>query len=79
MSSPSLNNLILCGAILMFLNVVVTGFDYKRIGAGNFATFCKVSIWLIAIGFTLTFGSMFSKTWRVYTIFTSKDMRRRVS
>nr|XP_006825495.1 PREDICTED: gamma-aminobutyric acid type B receptor subunit 2-like [Saccoglossus kowalevskii] len=34
-----------------------------------------VSKWLICIGFTLSFGSMFAKTWRVHRIFTTLKAR----
>lgn len=30
-------------------------------------------------GFTLAFGSMFSKTWRVHTIFTNIQLNKKVS
>ena len=35
---------------------------------------------MLTIGFTLSFGALFSKTWRVYKIFTAaKSMERVVS
>ncbi len=37
-------------------------------------------VWTLTIGFTLSFGGLFSKTWRVYKIFTAaKSMERVVS
>ena len=36
-------------------------------------------IWTMALGFSLAFGAMFSKTWRVHKIFTNKKIQRMVS
>ena len=34
---------------------------------------------MLALGFSLAFGAMFSKTWRVHKIFTNKKIQRTVS
>ena len=34
--------------------------------------------WMLVYGFTLAFGSMFSKTWRVHVLFTNKKLTRKV-
>ena len=36
-------------------------------------------IWILSIGFSLAFGAMFIKTWRVYKLFTNKRFKVRVS
>ena len=38
----------------------------------------KVRAYLIVVGFTLVFGGMLSKTWRVYKIFTNRRLKRQV-
>lgn len=43
MSSPNLNNLILSGAILMYLVVVVTGIDRKYVSSTTSRILCNVS------------------------------------
>lgn len=35
--------------------------------------------WVLMSGFTLAFGSMFSKTWRVHAIFTNIKLNKKVS
>ena len=40
--------------------------------------FGKVRVWTLSIGFTLSFGAIFSKTWRVHTIFTNVNASKRV-
>ena len=34
-------------------------------------------MWILCLGFTLAFGSMFSKTWRVHSIFTNIRMDKK--
>jgi len=38
----------------------------------------KCRIWTLSIGFTISFGAIFSKTWRVHTIFTNVNASKRV-
>ncbi|XP_070577466.1 gamma-aminobutyric acid type B receptor subunit 2-like [Ptychodera flava] len=74
MSSPNLNNSIVGGAILVYFAVIFLG------GDGLFPSLpvtavCQTKTWLLCLGFTLGFGSMFSKTWRVHKIFTNKKVK----
>ena len=41
--------------------------------------FFQARAWLLDIGFSLAFGAMFIKTWRVYKIYTNKHMKVGVS
>ena len=41
--------------------------------------FFQARAWLLNIGFSLAFGAMFIKTWRVYKIYTNIHMRVGVS
>ena len=34
--------------------------------------------WTLSLGFSLAYGAMFSKTWRVHLIFTNKKLKRKV-
>lgn len=38
----------------------------------------KIRVWTLSIGFTISFGAVFSKTWRVHTIFTNVNASKRV-
>ncbi|KAK6018483.1 7 transmembrane receptor, partial [Ostertagia ostertagi] len=44
---------------------------------GSMCTFASVKSWNLCLGFTLAFGAMFSKTWRVHSIFTNIRMDRK--
>jgi len=69
-SHPSCNNLILAGNILCLLATIPLGINTKWIPEGLFSTFCAAPKWLLHIGFSLGYGSMFTKIWRVHRIAT---------
>ncbi|CAF0966442.1 unnamed protein product [Adineta steineri] len=81
MSSPQINNLIIAGCIFSYISVLLMGIDSTLLGkrysdaAMNFI--CAARIWMLSIGFTISFGAIFSKTWRVHTIFTNVDAQKR--
>lgn len=80
MSSPKINNLFLLGCILCYISVVIHGSEaiyYDSTSA--LKIICSSRIWTLTIGFTLAFGSLFSKMWRVYKIFTNKTAKSVVS
>uniref|UniRef100_A0AC35TLT2 G_PROTEIN_RECEP_F3_4 domain-containing protein n=1 Tax=Rhabditophanes sp. KR3021 TaxID=114890 RepID=A0AC35TLT2_9BILA len=71
MSSPNMNNLIIAGSICAYVSVILLGIDTRMVSPSHFVPFCHAKTWVLCIGFTLSFGSMFSKTWRVHSIFTN--------
>ena len=40
--------------------------------------FFQSRAWTLSLGFSLAYGAMFSKTWRVHLIFTNKKLKRKV-
>ncbi|XP_071846264.1 gamma-aminobutyric acid type B receptor subunit 2-like [Apostichopus japonicus] len=74
MSSPNLNNLIIIGCTLCYVTIILIGIESRL----SDPTICQLRTWIFTISFTLSFGAMFSKTWRVYSIFTNKKMQKRV-
>ena len=67
-SHPSSNNIMLLGIILCLTAIIPMGMD-----GGGFVSLpiaCGSSAWLLTLGFTLAFGSMFSKIWRVHRLAT---------
>ncbi|XP_019613608.1 PREDICTED: gamma-aminobutyric acid type B receptor subunit 2-like [Branchiostoma belcheri] len=76
MSSPYLNTLIIVGCILIYLFVCLLGLDGALISETTFEVLCTVRTWMLTVGFTLAFGAMFSKTWRVHVIFTNTKMKK---
>lgn len=78
MSSPHLNNLIIIGCILTYLSVIFLGLDSGLSSITAFPYICTARAWLLMSGFTLAFGAMFSKTWRVHSIFTDLKLNKKV-
>ncbi|XP_033636721.1 gamma-aminobutyric acid type B receptor subunit 1-like [Asterias rubens] len=77
LSSPTINNLIILGSIMTYISVVLNGVDEEMVGFENMDHLCRARLWMLSLGFTLGFGSMFSKTWRVHKIFMNKKLERR--
>ena len=78
MSSPNLNNLIIVGCILTYTSVIILGLDSYMTSPEAFPYICTARAWILMSGFTLSFGSMFSKTWRVHSIFTNVQLNKKV-
>ncbi|XP_077868126.1 gamma-aminobutyric acid type B receptor subunit 1-like, partial [Saccoglossus kowalevskii] len=72
MSSPNLNNFIILGCLLLYTLVIVHGLDTSQMQG----PLCQIEMWLISTGFTLSFGAMFLKTWRIFKIFTNKTAQK---
>ncbi|XP_071803868.1 gamma-aminobutyric acid type B receptor subunit 1-like isoform X1 [Asterias amurensis] len=78
MSSPNINNLMLVGGMMAYISIVLLGVDTGIASEEVFIGTCKAKTWCLSIGFSLAFGSMFSKTWRVHKIFTNKTAMKTV-
>ncbi|GAB1598328.1 uncharacterized protein LOC115214515 [Argonauta hians] len=78
MSSPNMNNMIVTGCILTYISVLLLGTDGRILSLNSFAFMCNARAWVLSIGFTLAFGAMFSKTWRVHAIFTNIKLNKKV-
>ena len=78
MSSPYLNNTIIIGCLLTYTSVILLGLDSSLTSEAVLPMICTARIWILMAGFTLAFGSMFSKTWRVYSIFTNLKLNKKV-
>ncbi|XP_048486875.1 gamma-aminobutyric acid type B receptor subunit 2 isoform X1 [Plutella xylostella] len=78
MSSPHLNNLIIVGCMLTYTSVIFLGLDSSLSSIAAFPYICTARAWLLMAGFSLAFGAMFSKTWRVHSIFTDVKLNKKV-
>lgn len=79
MSSPHLNNLIIIGAMLTYTSVIFLGLNSRMTSINMFPYICAARAWLLMAGFSLAFGAMFSKTWRVHSIFTDITINKKVN
>lgn len=71
MSSPNLNNITVLGCILSYVSVILFGLDARFVNVEGYTKICNVRTVVLSVGYSLSFGSTFSKTWRVYKIFTA--------
>lgn len=78
MSSPNMNNMIIVGSFLTYTSVILLGLDTRVLSDRGFEIMCAAKTWIFCFGFTLAFGSMFSKTWRVHSIFTNIKLNKKV-
>ena len=76
LSSPFVNILIGIGAILFYVVAIIFGIDEGLVASLTASAMCRLQIWLSCFAFTLVFGTVFAKTWRIYYIF--RDILTRV-
>ena len=70
LSSPYVNVMIIAGAIVFYLTVILFGVDENVASFSFVDDLCQTRIWLCVIGFSLLFGTIFAKAWRIYYIFS---------
>uniref|UniRef100_A0A8C3S9R1 Gamma-aminobutyric acid type B receptor subunit 1 n=1 Tax=Chelydra serpentina TaxID=8475 RepID=A0A8C3S9R1_CHESE len=75
-SQPYLNSMTAVGCTLALAAVFPLGLDGYHIGAGLFPFVCQARLWLLGLGFSLAYGSMFTKIWWVHTVFTKKEEKK---
>ena len=78
-SSPHINNIIILGCVMSFLSITSYVLDTNySVPTDARHVFCNSTLWLVFSGFTLSFGSLTIKTWRVYKIFQNPWSQRRL-
>ncbi|XP_078354301.1 gamma-aminobutyric acid type B receptor subunit 2-like [Oculina patagonica] len=75
MSSPNLNNIIILGCVLIYVSGILLGIDSEVASGNAHESVCQASAWMASFGFTMAFGALFSKTWRVHRIFMNKTKK----
>ncbi|KAJ7383923.1 hypothetical protein OS493_024608 [Desmophyllum pertusum] len=75
MSSPKFNNITVVGCLICYVEVFLSAYSSSA-KAVHDPSLCYISACLLSTGFTLAFGGIFVKTWRVYKIFTNNQMKR---
>ena len=78
LSSPYVNVMIIAGAILFYLTVILFGVDENVASFSTVDGLCHARVWLCVIGFSLLFGTIFAKAWRIYYIFNHSRPNKKV-
>lgn len=73
LSHPMCNNILLVGIIFCLLCVCLLGLDGQFVNEVRYARMCQTRAWLLTIGFSLSYGAMFSKIWRVHRLTTKTN------
>lgn len=70
----------LFGVIVCLVTVFILGLDGRFISSQSFPYLCQARAWMLSIGFTLAYGAMFSKVWRVHRLTTKSkaDPKKKV-
>ncbi|XP_031840658.1 gamma-aminobutyric acid type B receptor subunit 1 isoform X3 [Nomia melanderi] len=69
-SHPVCNTIMLVGVIACFVSVFLLGIDGRFVSQWEYPAVCQARAWMLSTGFTLAFGAMFSKVWRVHRLTT---------
>ena len=78
LSSPHVNVMIIAGAIIFYATVILFGVDENISSFAVADGLCQARVWLCVIGFSLLFGTIFAKAWRIYYIFHNLRPNRKV-
>ncbi|XP_058475233.1 gamma-aminobutyric acid type B receptor subunit 1 isoform X1 [Solea solea] len=75
-SQPYLNNMTALGCMMALAAIFPLGIDGLHVHRRQFPVVCQFRLWLLGLGFSLAYGSMFTKIWWVHTVFTKKDEKK---
>ncbi|XP_013144269.1 PREDICTED: gamma-aminobutyric acid type B receptor subunit 1 [Papilio polytes] len=65
-SHPACNTVMLCGCCVCLGAAVALGIDGRWVTPQHYTGLCAARAWLLAIGFSMAYGAMFTKVWRVH-------------
>ncbi|XP_049887183.1 gamma-aminobutyric acid type B receptor subunit 1 [Pectinophora gossypiella] len=65
-SHPACNTVMLCGCCVCLGAAVALGVDGRWVQPQHFPGLCAARAWLLATGFSMAYGAMFTKVWRVH-------------
>lgn len=65
-SHPACNTVMLCGCCICLGAAVALGVDGRWVQPHHFSALCSARAWLLATGFSMAYGAMFTKVWRVH-------------
>jgi hypothetical protein len=67
-AAPTFLSSILVGTLLLYLSNYASLLNIKTVAS------CHIGSWLLSLGFIITFGSLFAKSWRVWRLYHNKSM-----
>ena len=76
LSSPNLNNIICIGAIILYLDMILL--VIPSTDRTDVSVLCNLNPWFTAIGYSLCYGTIVVKMFRVYYIYSNPSPRKKV-
>nr|CAD7406403.1 unnamed protein product [Timema cristinae] len=77
-SHPVCNTIMLLGVCTCLWSVFLLGLDGQFVGPAMYPMVCQARAWMLTTGFTLAYGAMFSKVWRVHRLTTKAKIETTV-
>ena len=71
LTSPPLSVVSIAGIMLLLLLVIFLGIDEGVTSSEVHNVFCVLNLWIGVVAFTLVYGAVLTKAFRVYYIFTN--------
>ena len=79
MTSPNINVVILVGVAVGYGCVVLGGLDSGLVSAASMQTLQRAVAVILPIAFTLVFGALFAKAWRVFLVFKNLNFNGKLT
>ncbi|XP_033121945.1 gamma-aminobutyric acid type B receptor subunit 1-like isoform X2 [Anneissia japonica] len=79
LSSPLLNSLIVVGCIVLYVSMVLYLWSLEIRENSPVFVSCQLGLLTTCVGFSMAFGALFMKTYRVYSIFKATMTRLRAA
>ena len=76
LSSPYLNIVFIIGISMIYLLVVILGVDDNLVSVSVMSGFCQATVWIGVIAFTLVYGVVLAKTFKVFFIFKNLQVAK---
>lgn len=73
--SLAINYIMVKGSVICYLSIITFGIDTQFISKETLHVTCWAFLIMLSLGFTLTFGSLFAKTWQLYKSYMTPEVK----
>lgn len=70
-----INFVMVKGSVICYLSILTFGIDTQFISKETLPVTCYAFLIMLSLGFTLTFGSLFAKTWQLYKSYMTPEVK----
>ncbi|XP_070200944.1 gamma-aminobutyric acid type B receptor subunit 2-like, partial [Littorina saxatilis] len=76
LSSPNMNNVVSVGCGIGYISVIMFGIDGRQLASEAVGIMCHARLFVLCVAYSLAFGALFFKTWRVHRIMANKRLEK---